>query len=268
MRRRGAARPRFFAASEGSADVIEAFEGTFSKTPRALRRHRFDEAWLLPNSFRSRPARAFSRAPASGSATTPTGGAPADARGGAASRDLHQLRDYDRLLASRGSIPTSTLRGSPFHGGAAAGGRRAGARGTHRGRIRFVLLAPGAAFAWTKRWPPERFGRLAALCSRRTGRSSALAIGPGEEAIAAAVNARRPRPLPVLGADLDPVELAAVLARARVVVANDSGPMHLAAAVGTPVVALFGPTDPGRTGALRSARPRSSTATSSARPAS
>ena len=51
----------------------------------------------------------------------------------------------------------------------------------------------------------------------------------------------------MLGADLDPLELAGLLARARVVVTNDSGPMHLAAAVGTPVVAIFGPTDPGRT---------------------
>lgn len=55
------------------------------------------------------------------------------------------------------------------------------------------------------------------------------------------------RRLPALGAELDPVELAAVLARARLLVSNDSGPMHLAAAVGTPVVAFFGPTDPGRT---------------------
>jgi ADP-heptose:LPS heptosyltransferase len=50
-----------------------------------------------------------------------------------------------------------------------------------------------------------------------------------------------------VGEDLDPVELAALFARARLVVANDSGPAHLAAAVGTPVVAFFGPTDPGRT---------------------
>jgi ADP-heptose:LPS heptosyltransferase len=50
-----------------------------------------------------------------------------------------------------------------------------------------------------------------------------------------------------VGEDLDPVELAAVFARARLVVSNDSGPAHLAAAVGTPVVAFFGPTDPGRT---------------------
>ena len=51
----------------------------------------------------------------------------------------------------------------------------------------------------------------------------------------------------MLGPDLDPVELAALLSRARLLVSNDSGPMHLAAAVGTPVVAFFGPTDPGRT---------------------
>jgi ADP-heptose:LPS heptosyltransferase len=57
----------------------------------------------------------------------------------------------------------------------------------------------------------------------------------------------------VIGADLDPVELAAVAARARAVVANDSGAIHLSAAVGTPVVALFGPTDPGRTGPIGSA---------------
>jgi ADP-heptose:LPS heptosyltransferase len=110
-----------------------------------------------------------------------------------------------------------------------------------------VALAPGAAFSWTKRWPPDRFGRLARELRER-GLAPAVAIGPGEEELARAVSDAAGVPIPVLGADLDPVELAAVLARARVAVTNDSGPMHLAAAVGTPVVALFGPTDPGRTG--------------------
>ena len=56
----------------------------------------------------------------------------------------------------------------------------------------------------------------------------------------------------MLGADLDPIELAGLLARARALVSNDSGPMHLAGAVGTPVVAMFGPTDPGLTGPVGS----------------
>ena len=115
-----------------------------------------------------------------------------------------------------------------------------------------MILAPGAAFSWTKRWPPAMFGRLASELFGR-GFSPAIAIGPGEEEIGRRVSDSSAVPVPVIGADLDPVELAAVLARSRAVVANDSGPMHLAAAVGTPVVALFGPTDPGRTGPRGSA---------------
>jgi ADP-heptose:LPS heptosyltransferase len=72
-------------------------------------------------------------------------------------------------------------------------------------------------------------------------------IGPTERELGARVVASAQTSVPVIGSDLDPVELAALLARARVLVGNDSGPSHLAAAVGTPVVTFFGPTDPGRT---------------------
>jgi ADP-heptose:LPS heptosyltransferase len=107
-------------------------------------------------------------------------------------------------------------------------------------------LCPGSASAETKRWPAARYAELADSLARQ-GLSCAVVVGPAEVRLAAKVTAAARSALPALGADLDSVELAALLARARVVVSNDSGPMHLAAAVGTPVVAFFGPTDPGRT---------------------
>jgi ADP-heptose:LPS heptosyltransferase len=108
-----------------------------------------------------------------------------------------------------------------------------------------VLLNPGGGWA-SKLWPPERFGELARGL-RRLGLRCLVTWGPGEEGLAERVVAAS------LGAAarsfatslLDWVELAR---RARLVVAADTGPLHLACAVGTPVVALFGPTDPARNG--------------------
>jgi heptosyltransferase-1 len=118
----------------------------------------------------------------------------------------------------------------------------AGLRGTSGD---LVLLNPGGGWA-SKLWPAERFGELAAAIGR-LGLRPLITWGPGEEALAARVvaasggAATRSFPTTLL----DYVELAR---RARLVVAADTGPLHLACAVGTPVVALFGPTDPGRNG--------------------
>ena len=118
-----------------------------------------------------------------------------------------------------------------------------GLRGTLSDAL--VVLNPGGGWA-SKLWPPERFGQLARELSG-LGLSPLVSFGPGEEALADRVvaasggTARRSFPTTLL----DFVEIAR---RARLVVAADTGPLHLACAVGTPVVALFGPTDPARNG--------------------
>lgn len=108
-----------------------------------------------------------------------------------------------------------------------------------------VVLNPGGGWA-SKLWPAERFGRLAREL-RPLGLHALVSWGPGEENLAnrvvAASDGAAVRSFPTTL--LDYVEIAR---RARLVVAADTGPLHLACAVGTPVVALFGPTDPARNG--------------------
>lgn len=115
----------------------------------------------------------------------------------------------------------------------------------------FVLLNPGAAWE-NKRWPAERFGALAAAVAARHGLPGVVTWGPGEQDRAAAVvAAARGHAL-----SSPPTALADVLAlarAARLCVSGDTGPLHLAASVGTPIVGLFGPTRPERNGPFSAA---------------
>jgi len=115
-----------------------------------------------------------------------------------------------------------------------------------RARPPIVAIAPGARWA-TKRWPPERFAEVADALAAE-GASIVLAGGPGDRDAFAAVRATLRAPV---AADLSPLPidaLAAALARVQLLVACDSGPVHLASAVGTPALALFGPTSTVRWG--------------------
>ena len=110
----------------------------------------------------------------------------------------------------------------------------------------FVLVNPGAAWP-NKRWPPDRFGRLARWIRDRYRARSVVLWGPGERELAAEVA----RHSGGAAAEAPPTrlpDLVALCRAARLIVSGDTGPTHIAAAVGTPVVALFGPTDPGRNG--------------------
>ncbi len=109
---------------------------------------------------------------------------------------------------------------------------------------RVCVLAPGAGWG-AKRWPPERFGALAQQL--RSFSFSVLVNAPRKDdplvaqVVAASAGAARIIVCNVTG-------LIALLRRTALLVGGDSGPMHLAAALGVPLVALFGPTDPARNG--------------------
>ena len=112
----------------------------------------------------------------------------------------------------------------------------------------FVILNPGGGWE-SKLWPADRFGALARALAEE-GVRTLVTFGPGEEGLAdrivQASGGAAQKGFPTTLREY--VELAR---RARLVVAADTGPLHLACAVGTPVVALFGPTDPERNGPFR-----------------
>lgn len=108
----------------------------------------------------------------------------------------------------------------------------------------FVLVNPGAGWG-AKRWPAERYGRVA----RALGDSSVRVVvnyGPGEEGLAQEVEAASGGRAKALQCSIS--ELIALTRRARLFIGGDTGPLHLAAALRVPVVAIFGPTDPARNG--------------------
>lgn len=110
----------------------------------------------------------------------------------------------------------------------------------------FALLNPGAAWP-NKRWPADRFGALADGLRRQHGLASVVLWGPGEKPLAEAVVAAS-QGAARLAPPTTIADMVAVAGAARLMVSGDTGPLHLAAAVGTPVVALFGPTRTERNG--------------------
>ena len=110
----------------------------------------------------------------------------------------------------------------------------------------FALLNAGAAWP-NKRWPPERFGELASFLRDACGLTPVVLWGPGEERLADTVIAASSNT--AIAAPATGIADLVALARASaLIVSGDTGPLHIATAVGTPTVSLFGPTDPERNG--------------------
>jgi heptosyltransferase-2 len=110
---------------------------------------------------------------------------------------------------------------------------------------RIAGFAPGAAYGHAKRWPPSRVAEVITRATREQGVVAVLVGAPGDREAGREVESALPFGVSVVNliGRTDLRQLAGVLARCAGFVSNDSGSMHLAAALGAPVTAIFGPTD-------------------------
>ena len=206
---------------------------------RALRRQRFDLAILFQNAISAGILATLARCrlrigyATDGRGFLLTHGAPAPDR----SRRLHQVHYYLEMLKQFGIGS-----GPPALKLECTAEERDWAR-SRLGQGPWAAINPGAAYGEAKRWFPERFAEVADGLAREFGSRILLTGGPGEirigSEIEAAMNAR---PLNLIG-KTTVRQLMALLSQCCLMITNDSGPMHIAAAFGVPIVAIFGPTD-------------------------
>jgi len=213
----------------------------FRADARALRAT-FDAAVLLPNSFSAALQAWLSGIPERWGYAT-DGRAPLLTRAPRVPpqvRGRSQVYYYRAMLAGAGlrvsATPDVSLVCPPEW---AAGSRRLLDDGEG---APWVAINPGATFGTAKRWLPERFAAVGDALARR-GARVAVVGGAAERSVGEAIVAQMTAPARMLCGETTLPELAGVLSRAALLVTNDSGPMHLAAALGRRVVAVFGPTD-------------------------
>ena len=158
--------------------------------------------------------------------------------------DGHRVNEFLALVGAEPSAePPAPRLGPPAIGGGEPGGPDAGVTEAVAPERGTVALFPGAN-AESRRWPAGRFSALAGRLAGRGWRVLVLG-GPGEEGLteAVAIAGAAKGECVDLGGRTDLTGLARLLAACDALVTNDTGPMHLAAALGTPVVALEGPAD-------------------------
>lgn len=203
-----------------------------------------DIALLLPNSFHSAVRAARAGVPERWGYRTDWRGVLLTRAIDRPPAGLHQVDSYQRLVASLGfangpSVPHLTPPDTVRERA-----RQSLVESGWNGRAPLVAIAPGAAYGSAKRWPPAAFADLVAGLAH-DGVTSVIVGAAADRAAANEVErAIDGRTTPIGLVDRTDIPgLAGVLTHCRALVANDSGAMHLAAALGVNVAAVFGPTD-------------------------
>jgi len=233
-------------ASSGICRKVVPWNGSTRARIDALKRGRFRRAVILPNSFRSAMI-------AYAAGIGERWGYSTDCRSLFLTHVVprlkdrgHQLDDYTKLLAAMNAprvvdeIPSIKLPTAVRE----RARRKLRARGVRVERPLFGIHA-GGLYGRAKHWGDDRYREVAERL-RGDGFGVVLLTSPGEreqaERIAASCDG-----VPIIGESGDVLEIAAAISHCSVVITNDSGPLHLAAALAVPSVSIFGPTDPDRT---------------------
>ncbi len=220
----------------------------------ALKAHRFDAGLLLTNSFGSALVFRLAGIPE-------RWGYARDGRGPLLTRRIrvkeaieprHHRDYYLDLLAGIGFAANYDGSGLEVTAEEKAAAERMLDDAGHDRSRPLVILNPGAAYGTAKRWPADRFAALGRLFQSRAGAEILVVGSSGERGIADAVAAGLERPALNFAGRTSLRELVALIGLGRLFVTNDTGPMHIADALGTPILAIFGPTEPAATGPVRS----------------
>ena len=215
---------------------------------RRVRDARFDLAILLPNSFRSAwIARRAGIAGRWGYATD--GRTKMLTRAVPPVHGVHQVEYYQRLLEGLGIARSLASIHLDIPANDRDRARRSLAASGWKPGEPLVGMAPGAAYGSAKQWPSRRFAQLAVELAQAPEPVRTVLVGSAGDR-AACDEIARSAPVINLCSQTDLRQLAGVVAECRTFVSNDSGAMHLAAAVGVPVVAIFGSTNEKETAPL------------------
>jgi len=220
----------------------------WTRLTRQIRSRRFDLAVVFPNSFESALMIFLGRVPRRvgyatdgrtwmlTNAVSPRPGRP---------HQVHYYLDLVKTLSIDIERPSIEIEATSEERAQAR--RLLNVDGIPSGN-RFLVLNPGAAFGSAKRWPIDRFAEAADILARELSLDVAIIGSAGERLIAEDLRDHMKRRAAVLSGKTSLETLIGILAESSLMITNDSGPMHIAAALGVPTVAVFGSTDDNVTG--------------------
>jgi heptosyltransferase-2 len=222
----------------------------WSRMTRDIRSRQFDLALLFPNSFESALMVFLARVPQ-------RVGYARDGRGWMLTDwvwpSVHEEHQVYYYLALAKAISASVDTPSISIQATAAEKEKAWSllmsEGVQAGS-RYIVLNPGAAYGSAKRWSGQRFAEVADLLSRHFGSQIVIIGSEAERPIAEEIRRTTTCPTTVLNGKTNLEALIGVLSESLLMITNDSGPMHISAALGVPTVAIFGPTNDVATGPL------------------
>ena len=234
-----------------SPGVHQGFGGKW-RLARKLKKERFDLAVLIQNAFEAALISFMAGIPQRSGYSTDgrtlllTHPVPVDQK----AKSGHQVDYYLELVRSLGfraanRIPSLKVPETRQQ----EAGQRLNSLGIAE-RERIVGISPGATYGSAKQWFPERYGELTARIFRNFTKRILVFGSRSDQKVAAQVRQKAQVPMIDLTGTTTLAQAIALIARCHLFVTNDSGLMHVAAALGVPLIAIFGSTDPKKTGPL------------------